>query len=129
MWWDSSPRPYAAGTRPPIRRRAPAGAQQAAPLRSVSAAGGLTPGPEQTQQLRELAARLLAEKQVDLVLGWEQGSVRERPLFATTAEQAARLTVPQDPGASLNLTTYLHQLRGKRAALVVKPADARVSTS
>ena len=78
-------------------------------------------GPE----LRELAARLLAEKQVDVVVGWEQGSVRERPLFAATAEQASRLIVPHDPGASLNLATYLHQLRGKRAAIVVKPADAR----
>jgi coenzyme F420-reducing hydrogenase delta subunit len=112
----------------PVRRSAgapPAGVQHAAPLRSVPTAGGVTPGPEQTEQLRELAGRLLAEKQVDLVLGWEKGSVRERPLFATTAEQAARLIVPQDPGASLNLTTYLHQLRGKKAAVVVKPADAR----
>ncbi len=76
-------------------------------------------------ELPELAARLLAEGQVDVVLGWEKGSVRERPLFASTAEQASRLIVPQDPVASLNLATYLHHLHGKKAALVVKPADAR----
>jgi coenzyme F420-reducing hydrogenase delta subunit/ferredoxin len=102
----------------------PVGAQ-AAPLRPGSARAGEAPGSEQTQQLRELASRLLAEKQVDVVLGWEKGSVRERPLFATTAEQAARLVVPQDPGAALNLATYLHQAKGKKAAVVVRPGDAR----
>lgn len=83
------------------------------------------PKPEQTQQLRELAGRLLAQQEVDLVLGWENGTVRERPLFARTVEQAGRLVLPQDPGASLNLATYLHQLHGKKTALVVRPADAR----
>ena len=99
---------------------------QAAPA-APRPGGSKAPTPGQTQQLRELAGRLLAEKQVDVVLGWEKGSVRERPLFATAAEQAARLVVPQDPGAALNLTTYLHQLHGKRAAVVVRPADARAA--
>ena len=98
---------------------------QAAALRPAAARAGETPGPGQTGQLPELAAKLLAEGQVDVVLGWEKGSVRERPLFASTAEQAARLIVPEDPSASLNLATYLHHLHGKKAALVVKPADAR----
>jgi len=112
----------------PVRRlgaQAPTAPAQAAAARPAPARAGEGDGPGQTAQLRELAARLLAEGQVDLVLGWEKGSVRERPLFASTPEQAARLVIPQDPGASLNLETYLHKLHGKRVALVVKPADAR----
>jgi coenzyme F420-reducing hydrogenase delta subunit/ferredoxin len=75
------------------------------------------------QALRELASRLLAEKQVQVVLGWEQGSVRRRPLFARTAEQAQRLLVNR--AEPLNLVNYLRNLRGQRTAVLVRPQDAR----
>lgn len=116
----------------PVGRRQPgdgAGAPVEGSRWQVAGSGSKVEGsgaePEQTQKLRELAARLLAEGQVDMVLGWEQGSLRERPLFASTAAQAARLVVPSDLGGSLNLATYVRQLKGKKAAIVVKPADAR----
>ncbi len=76
-----------------------------------------------TAQLRELAARLLAEGKVDQVLGWEQGSVRERPLFVRTAAQVQHLVI--DPAAGLNIVTYLRTQVGRRTAVVVRPAEAR----
>jgi len=76
-----------------------------------------------TAELRALAARLLTEKDVDLVLGWEKGTVGYRPLFARTAEQAARLE--PDARVALNLVTYLRGLAGRRVAIVVRPADRR----
>ena len=76
------------------------------------------------EALRSLAAKLLADG-VSVVLGWEQGSVGERPLFARTPEQAARLIVPADLGRALNLANYLRSLRGQKVAVVVRPADAR----
>ena len=89
------------------------------------------------QALRELASRLLNEKQVQVVLGWEQGSVRRRPLFARTVEQAQRLLVNiEEP---LNLVNYLRNLTGavnrpgvstenrpaQRVAVLVSPNDLR----
>jgi len=81
------------------------------------------PPAEANRALRELASRLLNEKQVQVVLGWEQGSVRRRPLFARTVEQAQRLQVNvEEP---LNLVNYLRNLRGQRTAVLVRPQDAR----
>ena len=76
-----------------------------------------------TQQLRDLATKLLSEQKVDVVLGWEKGTVGHRPLFARTVEQAGRLVF--DATALLNLASYLRGLTAKRVAVVVRPADAR----
>jgi coenzyme F420-reducing hydrogenase delta subunit/ferredoxin len=76
-----------------------------------------------TDELRSLAARLLAEKKVDVVLGWEKGSVGHRPFFARTVEHAGRLVY--DSRAHLNLVSFLRALAGKRTAVVVRPADMR----
>ncbi len=76
-----------------------------------------------TAQLRTLATSLLEEKKVEVVLGWEKGTVGYRPLFARNAEQAARLEI--DARAILNLVTYLRNLAGRKAAVVVRPADMR----
>ncbi len=90
------------------------------PLPRVSGTAG---ADDLTIQLRELAARLLAEGKVDQVLGWEQGSVRERPLFVRTAAQVQRLVI--HPAAELNIVTYLRTQVGRRTAVVVRPAEAR----
>ncbi len=76
-----------------------------------------------TAELRKIATQLLADKKVEVVLAWEKGSVGYRPLFARTTEQAARLEF--DAQALLNLSTYLRPLAGKKAAVVVRPADMR----
>ena len=92
-----------------------------APIRRVAARA--VEDAEANPALRELASRLLNEKQVQVVLGWEQGSVRRRPLFARTVEQAQRLLVNiEEP---LNLVNYLRNLHGQRTAVLVRPQDAR----
>ncbi len=94
-----------------------------AEVRSPTRRVGSRAVEEATQALREMASRLLNEKQVQVVLGWEQGSVRRRPLFARTVEQAQHLLVNlEEP---LNLVNYLRNLRGQRTAVLVRPQDAR----
>ena len=46
------------------------------------------------KELRDLAARLLAEGTVNVVLGWEEGPRGVRPAFATDAAAAERLVFP-----------------------------------
>ena len=43
------------------------------------------------KELQELAARLLSEGTVQVVIGWEQGPRGVRPAFITQADQARRL--------------------------------------
>jgi formate dehydrogenase subunit beta len=49
--------------------------------------------PETTEKIRASAKKLLSEKQVDCVIGYEEGTVpmRERPFFACTPEDADKL--------------------------------------
>ena len=76
-----------------------------------------------TAELRKIAKTLLEEKRVDMVLGWEKGTLGSRPLFARTAEQAARLVF--DSTALLNLVNFLRNVKNQRVAVVIRPADAR----
>lgn len=80
------------------------------------------------QELRELARKLLADKAVSVVIGWEQGPRGARPAFITSADSADRLTF--DTRCVHNLATYLsprrrHLVQLGRKAVVVKPCDAR----
>lgn len=60
-----------------------------------------------TQKIREIAARLLSEGQVDAVLGYREGTVpmRERPFFAYTPEEAQQLV--WTPFCCNNLANFL----------------------
>lgn len=81
---------------------------------------------ELVQAMRETAARLLREKQVAVVLGYEAGSVsfRTAPAFLQQADEASRLV--WNPFCTNNLATYLPDLKGGgRIAVVVKGCDAR----
>lgn len=80
------------------------------------------------QQLRELAARLLAEGTVQAVVGYEEGPRGVRPAFITRAEDAARLIF--DRRCVHNLAAYLNPRRKHivalgKLAVVVKGCDAR----
>jgi len=85
-----------------------------------------------TQQLRAEARRLLTEKRVDCVIGYEVGPRgRIRPAFLYDPAEADHLV--WGPGCIHNLVTYLHnkkkpRRRGEeppRVAVVVKPCDSR----
>lgn len=91
----------------------------------------------ETQQLRDIAGKLLSGKKVDLVIGFEKGSTpgRSRPVILKSAADAARLV--WDDTCSNNLTVYLPELFRKkpapkgqppapppRIAVVVKGCDA-----
>ncbi|MBN2361136.1 MAG: 4Fe-4S dicluster domain-containing protein [Deltaproteobacteria bacterium] len=80
------------------------------------------------QELRELASKLLAEKQVAAVIGYEQGRLGVRPAFVTDAAGCDRLLF--DHRCVHNLAAYLSPRRTQVAALgrlavVVKACDAR----
>lgn len=79
------------------------------------------------EELRREAARLLAEEQVQYVIGYAQGSdvARAMPFFAASAEQAAGLT--WTPFCVHNLVKYLLDFRhgDARLAVVVKGCDSR----
>lgn len=79
------------------------------------------------RDLRELAARLLAEGAVNLVVGWEEGPRGLRPAIVTTPADAERLVF--DARAVHNLVTYLNPRRPEmrrlgKPAVVVKACDA-----
>jgi len=77
-----------------------------------------------TGKLREVARELLTSAQVNLVIGWQEGTegFRSRPLFATTPEECDRLII--GPTCTANLANYLRKLPGK-TAVVLKGCDAR----
>ena len=80
------------------------------------------------RELRELARRLLEEKAVQVVIGWEEGPAGVRPAFVTVPDQAEKLVF--DARCVQNLATYLnprrtHVARLGKPAVVVKGCDAR----
>jgi len=80
------------------------------------------------QELKELAKKLLEEKQVSAILGYEYGRLGPRPAFATTISDCDRLVF--DHRCVHNLAAYLSPRRTQvaqlgRLAVVVKACDAR----
>jgi formate dehydrogenase subunit beta len=84
------------------------------------------------EQIRAKARELLADNQVQCVIGYEMGSRGQvRPAFVYNSEDVERLVWNQ--GCTHNLVTYLHDKnkparRGEeppRVAIVVKPCDSR----
>jgi formate dehydrogenase (coenzyme F420) beta subunit len=80
------------------------------------------------QPLQDLARKLLTDKAVQVVIGYEEGPRGVRPVFLTNPDQADRLVF--NTRCVQNLATYLSPRRahltvlGKRA-VVVKGCDAR----
>lgn len=77
-------------------------------------------------KLRAEAKRLLTEEKVDVVIGFQKGSlpIRMQPLFARTAQEAEKLTM-NGLGAN-NLAVYLnHQPKDKRIAIVCRGCESR----
>ncbi len=80
------------------------------------------------RELRDLARQLLADGTVKVVVGWEEGPHRVRPVFVTSPEDADRLVF--DHRCVHNLATYLNPRRSVvrklgKPAVVVKGCDAK----
>lgn len=77
-----------------------------------------------THEIRELARTLLREKKVEVVIGFERGSLpfRRRPCFVRKEEDAERMV--WDGWCENTLATYLPK-RKEKAAIVVKGCDSR----
>lgn len=75
-------------------------------------------------QLRELTKKLLEEKKVDLVIGYEKGTLalRSRPVFIREAADTDKLV--WNSSCENNLAGYLKTAKGK-AAIVAKGCDSR----
>jgi len=75
-------------------------------------------------QLRELAKKLLEEKKVDLVIGYEKGTLplRSRPVFIREATDADKLV--WNSSCENNLAGYLRTAKGK-VAIIAKGCDSR----
>jgi len=77
-----------------------------------------------TDDIRAIARKLLREKKVEVVIGYERGSLplRRRPCFVRREEDADRLV--WDGWCDNTLATYLPKRREK-AAIVAKGCDSR----
>ena len=77
-----------------------------------------------SSQIREVARSLLRDGKVDLIIGYEKGSLplRTSPCFIRNPDEAERLV--WNPCCDNNLATYLHHATGK-VGIVAKGCDAR----
>ncbi len=80
------------------------------------------------KELRQIAAKLLTDGAVKVVIGWEEGPRGARAAFVTRPEDAERLIF--DARCVQNLATYLsprrrHVVGLGKAAVVAKPCDAK----
>ena len=77
-----------------------------------------------TEKIREIAARLLKDCAVDMVIGFRSGTVpmMNEPFFARTPEEAAKLV--WDSNCGINLANYLTD-RKEKIAVVAKGCDSR----
>ena len=77
-----------------------------------------------TQEIREAARKLLRDGQVQVVIGFERGSLplRSRPCFVRREENADRLV--WDGFCETDVARYLPK-RKEKAAIVAKGCDSR----
>jgi formate dehydrogenase (coenzyme F420) beta subunit len=79
---------------------------------------------EREELLRETARQLLADESVDVVIGYEKGTLplRTTPCFVREPEDVGRLV--WDRTCTNNLASFLHEVEGK-VAIVAKGCDGR----
>jgi ferredoxin len=77
-----------------------------------------------TEKIREIAARLLTEKTVEMVIGFRKGTVpmMNEPYFVKNPLEAANLV--WDSNCGINLTNYLTD-RKEKIAVLAKGCDSR----
>jgi len=79
---------------------------------------------EYTQKIKEIAKRLLNEGNVDMVIGFREGSLpmMNQPHYATSAESAEELI--WDSNCGLNLANYVTD-RKEKIGIIAKGCDSR----
>jgi len=79
---------------------------------------------EDEKQLREVAHKLLTDKKVDVIIGYERGTLplRTRPVFIREPDETKRLV--WNSGCENSLSFYLKTATGK-VGIVAKGCDAR----
>ena len=77
-----------------------------------------------TAKIKEISARLLKEKKVEMVIGFRKGTVpmMNEPCFAKTLEQVKELV--WDSNCGINLANYLTD-RKEKIAIIAKGCDSR----
>lgn len=77
------------------------------------------------RRIREEARKLLLNKEVDVIVGFGEGTLplRATPIFVRSPEEADRLV--WNSFCENNLATYLHKLDRFKVAIVAKGCDAR----
>jgi len=77
-----------------------------------------------TEKIQEAARRLMADKQVDVVIGFRKGTLpfMNEPFLAKNADQVRKLY--WDSNCGINLANYLSK-RTDRVAIVAKGCDSR----
>jgi len=80
-------------------------------------------------KIREKAKELLSKKEVDLIIGFGQGTLplRTTPVFIRSPEEVDRLI--WNSFCENNLATYLHKFSQFRVGLIVKGCDVRSITA
>lgn len=78
-----------------------------------------------TEEIREIAKKLLEEKTVDKVIGFGLGTINHEmtPLFISNPEDAKRLVFNKN--SDMSLTKYLLNYKNEDVAIVAKPCDSR----
>jgi len=78
-----------------------------------------------SQEISEIAKKLLKESKVDKVIGFGLGRFTKEitPIFIKKAEDADRLIFNKN--CEMSLTKYLLNYKGKKVAIVAKPCDSR----
>jgi formate dehydrogenase subunit beta len=81
------------------------------------------------KKLRERAKELLSKKEVDLIIGFGEGTqpLRVTPIFIRTPEEADRLV--WNSFCENNLAAYLHKFNRFKVGIVAKGCDARSVTA
>ncbi len=78
-----------------------------------------------SQEIKDIAFRLLADKEVELVLGFgkEKFSGQSTPLITSSPEKAREMIF--DENCAMMLANYLREHAGKKVAIIAKPCETR----
>lgn len=80
---------------------------------------------DKESKIREAAKKVLAEKEVDLVIGFEEGSLplRASPLFVHSEAEAEKLV--WNHFCESNLANFLRKADGRKVGIIAKGCDSR----